>query len=961
MDETILQRFSIDKITKSEELGGTLHEMTHRKTGAQLVWLDNGQENKVFSIAFKTVPWDDTGVFHILEHSVLCGSEKFPVKEPFVELLKSSMQTYLNALTYPDKTIYPVSSRNTQDFLNLVNVYLDSVFFPALHRQKNIFLQEGWHYELADEQAEPAYKGVVHSEMKGACGTVDAIMDNELCRLLYPDSCYGFISGGDPTSIPKLSYEAAAQTHRDFYHPSNARIYLDGNVPLEQLLDLIDSYLCQFDRRTDLPQIPVQAPIASTAKHVFYEIGKEEPNENRAHLILGKQFCSWQDRKQILAFDILASYLTGSNAAPLKAAILDSGLAQDVYMYCNDGMAQPYFALCIRNTEQAHIPALQKIIRDTVEGLLETGLDTDELAANLDQLEYMLLEAEEPKGILRAITVLSTWLYGGEPLQALECREILQQLRQDIGSSYYAYLLRALLWEEAGQALVCLLPSRELGQQQRQAEQEALRAAKNSWTQTQQAAIWKENQALIQWQAAPDSPESLQTLPRLSLADISPMPEKIHSQVSHRDGAALLFHPIATRGTVHLRLYFAVSDVPLDSFCDLSFLCDLLGELPTSRYSSIQLQQNIKRYIGHLRFAPVCYAMPGQPQLCKPYVCVSISLLERNLVPGLELVAEILKNTRFDDPQLVQQILLQACEDLSESIQDRGEQYASLRSLMNHSAAIALREKLDGCSMLWHLEEMDEHFDARFPAYARFAQDICSKIFTPQRLTLSQTGQKEHPAADILLPQLGSGSPAPEYMELNLTDENLKEAIVIPAAISYTACGENLTHFAESFDGRLQVLSGLLSYSYLWNEIRVKGGAYGCAFGAGDSGNLTFTSHQDPDPKESLEVYGRTAAFIESFCQGPETLEKYIISTLSAFDPLCSAAKQGAIADSGYFTGLDYEARCARRQQLLGLQKEELLSLVPLFEKLAEKRSLCLVCPEDVAEALDSSWNVHHL
>ncbi len=961
MKETILQQFTIDKITESQELGGTLREMTHKNTGAQLVWLDNGQENKVFSIAFKTIPWDDTGVFHILEHSVLCGSEKFPVKEPFVELLKGSMQTYLNALTFPDKTIYPVSSRNTRDFLNLVEVYLDAVFCPAIYREKNIFLQEGWHYALSEKNAEPSYKGVVHSEMKGACGTVDAIMDNGLCRLLYPDTCYGYISGGDPASIPQLSYEDFLQAHRDFYHPSNARIYLDGNIPLEALLSLVDSYLSKFDRRTDLPQIPHQQPIAPTVKREFYEIGKEEPTENRVHLILGKHLCHWQDRKRILAFDILASYLAGSNAAPLKEALLEDGLAQDAYLYCNDGMQQPYFALCIRSTEEEHIPALQKILRDTVTSLVEKGLDTQELEANLDQLEYMLLEAEEPKGIQRAIHVLGTWLYGGSPLYALENRAILQELRRDIGTGYYENLLKELLLEEDGRAMVCLLPSKTIGQQQRQQEQEALLAAKRSWSEAQLQAIWEENQALSRWQATPNSDENLAKLPKLSLSDISPMPEQIHTQVSIQGGATLLFHPIPTRGTVHLRLYFSVSDLAPESFGNLSFLCDLLGELPTKRYTSTQLQQNIKRYIGHLRFAPVCYAMPGKPEQCKPFLAVSMSLLERNLQPAMELVAEILKNTCFEDAQLVQQILLQACEDLSESIQDRGDQFAGLRSLMNHSAAVFLREQLDGCSMLWQLEDMDENFEEVFPAFQAFARDFCQKIFTPQRLTLSQTGQTAQSAADILLPLLGSGSPAPELMELTLKDENRKEAIVIPSAISCTACGENLAHFEEHFDGRLQVLSGLLSYSYLWSEVRVKGGAYGCAFGAGDSGNLTFSSYQDPAPVESLEVYSCAGRFIEAFCQSQEELEKYIISTLSAMDPLCSAGKQGAIADSAYFTGLGYGARCTRRQQVLELKKEDLLSLVPLFDKLAHRRSLCLVCPQDVADDLDDSWTVRHL
>ncbi len=953
--------FTIDTITESPELGGRLHRFTHTKTGAQLVWLENGQENKVFSIAFRTIPWDDSGVFHILEHSVLCGSEKFPVKEPFVELLKGSMQTYLNALTFPDKTIYPVSSRNDRDFLNLVEVYLDAVFCPAIYKEKNIFLQEGWHYALEDAAAQPLYKGVVHSEMTGACGSVDAIMDNEICKLLYPNTCYGYISGGDPKAIPTLSYERFLQAHKDYYHPSNARIYLDGKVPLERLLALVDSYLSRFDRRTDLPEIPQQAAIAPVQKRVFYEVGKDEDMENRAHVVIGKHLGQWSDRKKILAFDILAAYLTGSNAAPLKKAILDKDLAQDVYLYSNDGMAQPYFALCIRSTEEAHIPALRQILRSTVASMVETGLDSRELEANLDQLEYMLLEAEEPKGIQRAINVLSTWLYEGDPLQALEYRQLLQQLRRDIGTGYYENLLKELFMEEDHQALVCLLPSKEIGQQQRQQELDALKRIKAGWTDTDLLHILEENRALAAWQATPNSPEALQMLPRLTLADISPMPEKITTQISHLGGSTILFHAVPTRGTVHLRLYFAVSDIPVERFGDLSFLCDLLGELPTRHYTSAQLQQNIKRYIGHLRIAPVCFALPEDPESCKPTLGISISLLERNLEPALKLIAEILQNTCFDDPVPVQQILLQACEDLSESIQDRGDSFAGLRSLMNHSAAVYLREKLDGCSMLWHLEDFDEHFLERFPDFAAFAADTCRKIFTANRLTLSQTATTQLPASEILLPLLPTGEAVPETLRIPVSDESLKEAILIPSGISYTACGENLRHFNEHFDGKLQLLSGLLSYSYLWSQIRVKGGAYGSAFGAGESGNITFSSYQDPDPMESFRVYGKTGAFLEAFCQSQEDMEKYIISTISAADPLCSAAKQGAIADSSYFTGVGYEARCARRQQILCLKKEDLVTLVPLFEKLADKRSLCLVCPEEVAENLDDSWTVRSL
>ncbi len=961
MHDTNLHGFHLESIQHIEELGGSVHKLTHIQTGAQVTWLDNGLENKVFAIAFKTIPWDDTGVFHILEHSVLCGSKKFPVKEPFVELLKGSMQTYLNAFTFPDKTVYPVSSRNDQDFMNLVQVYLDAVFCPAIYSQKNIFFQEGWHYAMSREDSDPVYKGVVLNEMKGSCGTVDSIMDNELCRLLYPDTCYRYISGGDPVSIPKLTYEGFLQAHKDFYHPSNARIYLDGKVPLERILKLLDEdYLSKYQRPEKLPEIPLQIPVAPVKKNVYFEIGKEEDPEDKAHMILGKQLCSWSDRKTILAFDILAGYLTGSNASALKQAVLDSELAQDVYLYVNDGMAQPYFALCLRNCNEADFSSLIQLCKDTVKSILQVGLDTQELTAIINHLEFMLLEAEEPRGIQRAITALATWLYGGDPVQALQYKDVLQQLRQEIGTGYYEHLLEELFLKE-DLMQVGLLPSKTVGDEQRAAEKAALQAAKESWSDAQLQNILRENQNLALWQATDNTPEAIASLPKLSLQDISPLPEETETQIRFQEDAAILYHPVDTQGVVHLRLYFSLSDLPLERFSELSLLCDLYGDLPTDRYSPAQIQQKIKANIGSLHIAPVCYTLPEDPEGCKPFLAVSISLLKQNLTTGLELVADLLKNTRFEDSQRIHQILLQNCEDLAESIQDRGDQFAGLRCLKNHSAAVAIREMVDGYSLLERLQAFEENFETQLPEFTSFARYIADQICVPQRLTLSQTSGHELPAFETIAPLLGAGAPAPAYRKLSLPKENLKEAIVIPSSISCTACGENMLRFQTPFSGKMQVLSGLLSYSYLWNEIRVKGGAYGCAFGAGASGNLTFSSYQDPTPLKTLDIYGSTAEFIRAFCASDEALEKYIISTLSACDPLQSPKKRGAVADGAYFTNLTYAERCRQHREILSLKKEDLLSLVPLFEQLKEQRSLCMICHEGVAAELDDSWSIIRL
>ena len=477
----ILHGFKVTRVRESEELKGTLYEMEHIRTGAVLAWLDNGCDNKLFSATFKTIPWDDTGVFHILEHSVLAGSDNYPVKEPFLDLIKSSMNTYLNAMTFPDKTMYPVSSKNEQDFINLTRVYLDAVFHPAIYHNDSIFRQEGWHYEVEDE--EPFYNGVVFNEMKGAFASVDTVMEEGLMKYLYPDNTYRFVSGGDPASIPDLTYENFLRAHREFYSPSNCRFFLDGDLPIDRVLGIIDDeYLSTFERDDKVHEIPMQQPVKARDLTEFYEIGKDEDESKKSHLVLGKVFSDWSQRSRIIAYTLMSIYLAGDNESPLKRAILERGLAQEVEFSVMDGIAQPFWVLVFRNMDMCDKDAILQVYKDTLKKIAREGVDKEALIGGLNRFEFSLRESGEPAGLYRAINSMSSWLYGGDPLLYLESNSIVHELRAALDTDYYDRIIEELLDEE-GVITMEVLPSKTKGEEEAQKEYERVTGEYSSFSE----------------------------------------------------------------------------------------------------------------------------------------------------------------------------------------------------------------------------------------------------------------------------------------------------------------------------------------------------------------------------------------------------------------------------------------------------------------------------------------------
>ncbi|HOA00581.1 insulinase family protein [Ruminococcus sp.] len=933
--------FTVTRTAPAPDCGSELIEMTHIKTGARLVWLKNSGENKLFSVAFKTPPTDDTGIFHILEHSVLGGSEKYPVKEPFLELMKGTMNTFLNAMTYPDKTVFPVSSRNDTDFMNLTRVYLDAVFAPAIYYNPNIFYQEGWHIEMRSPSDTPVYKGVVFNEMKGAMSSVYSHMESDMMNVLYPDSCYRFESGGLPEAIPDLSYEQFIQGHRTYYHPSNAYIYLDGPVNIDAVLELIDSeYLSRYDKREVENDIPVQAPIAPTVKKNYYEISPDEEETNHTYYVIGKVLGSWQDRERITAASVLGEALTGSNDAPLKRALLDTGLCLDVSLEVSDGIMQPFGSLSINNTDEENCGKLMETLRSAVSELCEKGIGAELLTAAINRLEFRYRAGGEPRGLTRNINALSAWLYGGDPLLYLEMGEVFDSLRAKTGSGYFEEFLKQWLLEEEGTAQLYLLPSRTYGDEQKAEEAKRLAAIVDSLACEEKDVIVEQNRKLDEWQQSVDTAEQLATMPHLAISEVGEEPLRFDTEVTDMNGITVLRHPSSDEGIAAVSLYFSLADCTEEELSAAAAMSELLGELPTADSSAAELQRRITGLLGSITYNVDVFSKQGVTDKCSPYFSVTARFLEKNTDEALALIAEILTKTSFDDKDTVKELLLQTDENYKQSIISNGHTYSMTRVRASLSAESAVSELVSGYEGYKRIHEAVKAPGKLIAAI----KALSSRIICRARVTASVTGEISPEALIMALPQ--GAAPAVKDMSFTL-DIPARQGVIIPSGVSYSA----MAFPDNSADTAVRkVLFRALSLEYLWNEVRVKGGAYGTGAFMTVSGEQSFFSYRDPSPAATLDICAKAADFTEQYCAGSPDITQYIISSVAKDEPLMSDGNKSRKADGLWFRGITDEERAAEKKRMLKVTAEQLREAA---QKLRDTGNICVMGTESAMEGLD--------
>ncbi len=925
--------------TPVEELGGVLRELRHKETGARVAWLDRASDNKTFGIAFRTVPEDDTGVFHILEHSVLCGSRRYPVKEPFVELMKSSMKTFLNAMTFPDKTFYPVSSRNDKDFVNLMRIYLDAVFFPAIYEKPEIFYQEGWHYELRAGQA-PCYKGVVFNEMKGALSSPDAIMRNALNRILFPDTCYRFVSGGDPAHIPELSYERFIAAHKRFYHPSNAYIFLDGSVDLELILKILsEEFLCRFTYREPEAQIAYQKPVAAGTHTCYYEVSPNEKLGKRARTAWAFGLGDYTDRLELTAMQALAQLLSGSNESPLKQQILSLELAENVNLGVMSGLQQNYVVLSADNFREDQGQQIKDKLLDILAQQIRDGLDRQHLKAILSNMEFQERERDYgymPQGIGLGMNVLGSWLYGGEPAANLSVAPLFAQLHSLVDSGWYEQLLEKVFFSNPHTGQVLLLPSHTLGQEKVAREQMQLeKALEHSDRQAWLAQLEK----LDAWQTSADTPEDISKLPRLALSDISPDPEDIPRVEKIIDGVTVLHHPLSTGGIGYWRLYFDISDLREDALAHIALLCQILGKLGTKQHSAMQLQKQRSMDVGNMDFWVTAHSCRNVPEVCRSFLCVSFSALEEKLPQAIKLVLEILTETDFTCTDPLKTMLQQAKTGMENMVVGSGHQIGMLRTLAGISAEGVVQECTGGYSYLQALKAMQV---ADLP---EILENYCKKVFTTGRMLMSATGKLDERLIEDLIAGLAVTQRKPILCAAKPWGPR-KEGVIIPADISFAVqTGPCL------YNGHMQVAAQIASLAYLWNAVRVQGGAYGAGLSISDSGCGTFYSYRDPNSIRSLGQYQHTADFVRNFAASQPDLTGFIIGTIAGTEPVLLPGKQGAMSDAWYLKGISYEDRCRDRRNILSMTAADLAAVEGTLRSLCASSGICVVGSKAHVEA----------
>lgn len=953
----IICNFEVKNVNKIDELKANVYEMEHIKSGAKLLWINRKDENKTFSIAFKTIPEDSTGVFHILEHSVLNGSDKYTTKEPFVNLLKGSLNTFLNALTFQDKTLYPISSRNDKDFLNLINVYMDSVLHPAIYKKPEIFMQEGWHYELLSADAQPNYKGVVFNEMKGSLYSPHETLQVEMNKLLFPDNCYRFVSGGDPEHIPELNYEQFINNHKKFYHPSNSYIILDGSVNLEATLSLLDSeYLSKYDRFATNFDIPMQNPVTYKEVEKEYEISPNDSIEEKTIISVGYVVGSYKDKETIYAMNILCDMLCGSNDAPLKHALLSTGLSQDVDLFVNDGMQQPYVSLNIWNTDKEKISQIKETVYATLSDLANNGLDNEQLIASFNRIEFSTRNMDAgwmTPGLLNSINILDSWLYGGDPVQNLSFNDTFVNLRERITTGYFEELIEKYMLNNPHSSMVCLVPSNTLGQERYEKELNKLKSIKESWSQEIIDELVKTNKKLIKWQQTPDSQEDIDSIPVIKLSDINPKPEKLPLLIDYEMDISVLLHDINEDGIYHMNLYFSASDLTLDELPYSKLMTMLLGKLGTSKHNPLELQTMLKSNIGQIDIMPEVYSKPGNPEACQVFITISLSILYSKKIDSLNLIHELLTETDFNNPSMIKNMLQQMEIQCRQNFISSGHSYAATRMIAYNTSSGVAGEYLNGYEYYSWIKEMNKNIDDNINNIISKLQSLAEKLFTRSRITLSSSGNK----VERELIDMANSLPCPNIHVINEAYYKplgiRQEGIIIPSAISFAVKGSNIYMNNASFNGSYNVLSKLLSMDYLWNVIRVQGGAYGAGFNSSMNGNVFFYSYRDPNAARTLEYFDKSADYIKEFCIDGNGLDKLIIGSISDSEPLLNTKRTIKIADANYFCGITFEDLCKTRREILSTTKDDLLKLCSMLDSICNDNAICIIGGKDKLDECD--------
>lgn len=938
--------FRLDRIERIDEINGTAYEMKHEKSGARLIYIDSPDSNKVFNIAFRTTPHNSTGVAHIMEHSVLCGSRKFPLKEPFVELVKGSLNTFLNAMTYPDKTMYPVASKNDKDFHNLMDVYLDAVLYPRVRDDAEIVMQEGWHYELDNAEDELTYKGVVFNEMKGVYSSPDSVLERQMMRELFPDTTYGVDSGGDPDHITDLTYEEFQEFYRVHYHPSNSYIFLYGDMNIEeQLAFLNDEYLSHFDAIEVDTEVGLQAPFMEGKVVSYpYSVGSEEPTDNRT-LHSFAYVLPDVTPEHSLAFEILTHALLTSPAAPLKQALVKAGIGSDVSGYYLDSIRQPMWTVQATGSNLDKQADLQRIVESTLQELCDNGLDKELLEASLNSIEFALRESDfggRPIGLAYVIRMMDNWLYDNDPLELLHYEEALVNIRKGLSGTYFEDLIRQSILNNNHKVLVSIYPERGLQERKDAEVKEHLAAVKAKMSPEEIEAIVEQTKRLKLRQEAPDSDEALASIPLLELSDLNPNIEEVERRESKIGNTTVHFVPTFTKGINYVGLYFNLSCLTEDELFYADILSDIIGRIDTSERGYEALAKDINMNLGGLSSDITAISKDGKRDEFTPLMIVRAKALHSKLPDLCRLINEVVQKADYSNDRRLTELVQESKAIWDNEAFRRGNSIVSQRVMAQVSAVGKFRDN-GNFGYYQKISELASN-PAALPLLPEKLADVARKIFRANNVDIMFVGEEgELEAFENLMKPL-----IETWDTTDLSNDTLKitrlsgnDGIVTAGKVQYVAQGGNFIGHGYKHVGPMSVLETILRYEYLWIRIRVQGGAYGAFANFYDDGNMIFCSYRDPNLVETLNVYKELPQYLREFTLTDREMRKYIIGTMSSLDLPMTPALRGPRAMGMYFSGAKLEDKVEFRKQVIACKPEDIVALADVVEPVLKDNHIC--------------------
>ena len=931
--------------------------LRHKKSGARIAILSNNDDNKVFYIGFRTPPEDETGVPHIIEHTTLCGSKKFPVKDPFIELAKGSLNTFLNAMTYPDKTVYPVASCNDQDFKNLMDVYLDAVFNPNITKYEEIFKQEGWHYELTGKDDELKINGVVYNEMKGAYSSPDEVLSSQIYRSLFPDNTYSKDSGGNPEYIPKLTYEAYLDFYHKYYHPSNSYIYLYGDMDVVERLEWLDKeYLSLYDYKKVDSEINKQ-PAFDEIKNVEaqYSITMDDSQENKTYLSYNRVVGDTLDEMLYQAFDVLDYALVSSPGAPVKQALIDAGIGDDVYGSYDAGILQPVFSFVAKNANASQADEFESIIENTLKEVVKTGINKEALLAGINSSEFKFREADFgqfPKGLLFGLNCLDSWLFDDmKPFIHLECLGTFAKLRKAVDTDYFEKLIQEYLLDNTHGSSVTVKPKRGLGNEREEALAKELSDYKASLSDEEIKKLIEDTEHLKKYQEEPSSDEDLRKLPMLTRADMKKNAMPFSNIEDELLDVKVVRHDIESNGIDYISFLFDAGDFAQSELGYLGFFTNALGLVSTEKYSYTDLANATNIYTGGISTGTASHPDIKDRNNFVFKFEVKLKVLEKNLDKALELMEQMLLSSDFTDTKRLGELVAQIKARLQANLSSSGHLVAAMRSMSSFSRYALYQDELKGVAFYRSICRIEKELSESPKSVSDKLAAIAKKLFARNRMLISFTGNNEaygnaKPSLEKVIAGFDKMSAVGNQAEVHFN--TAKEAFIDASQIQYVAKTGDFVCEGYEYTGALRLLRIILSYDYLWINVRVKGGAYGCMNTFLRSGESYFVSYRDPNLSDTLDVYDRIPEYIKSFSPDERDMTKYIIGTFSALDTPMNPEAKGSRSLSAYLEGITYEQIQKERNEILNAQPEDIRRLADLVEAVLKKDSICVIGNENM-------------